>query len=221
MCKEKYFETLKNCHLFQGLSEKTLQEALKYLRAEERSFKKGEIILHTGQEIHYAGIVLEGEIECAFQDYDFNKYNMNHFSEGDLFGETMACLGIVKSPMQVCAVTDCSILLLDFRVFKEAKFECQSLLTANLIHIFAKQNYFLNQKIRMVTQKDLRGKIFAYINSIQPDDNGNRKLPFSKTALSEFLCVNRTALSRELRKMINERILEMNGRNFLIIKKEV
>lgn len=221
MFYRKYFEVLKRCRLFRDFSEEDLHKVLEYLRARERSFKRGEIILHIGEKICYAGIILEGEIECSFQDYDFNKYNMNHFSEGDLFGETMACLEIDKSPMQVFAVTDCSILLLDFRVLKEAKFECQSLLTENLIHIFAEQNYFLNQKIRIVTQKNLRSKIFAYINSIQPDDKDNRKLPFSKTALSEFLCVNRAALSRELRKMINEGILEMNGRNFLIMEKEV
>lgn len=220
MCQEKYFDALKCCSLFQGLPEKSLQEALKYLRAKEHSFNKGEIILDIGQEIHYAGVVLKGEIECSFQDYDFNKYNMNHFSEGDLFGETMACLQLSRSPMQVFAVTDCSILLLDFRVFSdnEVKFEFQSILTANLIHIFAEQNYFLNQKIRMLSQKDLRSKIFAYIHSLQPDDDGNRTLPFSKTALAEFLCVNRAALSREIRNMINEEILEMNGREFLIIE---
>ena len=218
MYQTKYLNVIKNCHLFKNMSEKSLRGVLKYLHAEERSFKKGEIILHIGDEINNAGIILEGKIECSFQDSDFNKYNMNHFSAGDLFGETMACLEISKSPMQILAVKDCVILFLDFRVFSEhgIKIRYHMLLTSNLIRILSRQNFFLNQKVRLLSRKDLRSKILIYIKSLQPDNNGNRRLPFSKSALAEFLCVNRTAMSREIRNMIDDGILEMNGRNLLL-----
>lgn len=219
--QKKYFSIIKSCELFQNLPEDLLQGALKYLRAEERSFKKGEIISNIDDEFYRAGIVLEGKIECSFQDSDFNKYNMNHFSAGDLFGETMACLEISKSPMQILAVKDCVILFLDFRVFSEHGTKIRyhtyhTLLTSNLIRILSRQNFFLNQKVRLLSRKDLRSKILIYIKSLQPDNNGNRRLPFSKSALAEFLCVNRTAMSREIRNMIDDRILEMNGRNLLL-----
>lgn len=218
MYQKKYFSIIKSCELFQNLPEDSLQGALKYLRAEERSFKRGEIISNIGDEFYRAGIVLEGKIECSFQDSDFNKYNMNHFSVGDLFGETMACLEISKSPMQILAVKDCVILFLDFRVFSEhgIKIRYHMLLTSNLIHILSRQNFFLNQKVRLLSRKDLRSKILIYLKSLQADNNGNRRLPFSKTTLAEFLCVNRTAMSREIRNMINDGILEMNGRNLLL-----
>ena len=218
MYQKKYFSIIKSCELFQNLPEDSLQGALKYLRAEERSFKRGEIISNIGDEFYRAGIVLEGKIECSFQDSDFNKYNMNHFSVGDLFGETMACLEISKSPMQILAVKDCVILFLDFRVFSEhgIKIRYHMLLTSNLIRILSRQNFFLNQKVRLLSRKDLRSKILIYLKSLQADNNGNRRLPFSKTALAEFLCVNRTAMSREIRNMINDGILEMNGRNLLL-----
>ncbi|MBQ7150862.1 MAG: Crp/Fnr family transcriptional regulator [Synergistaceae bacterium] len=219
MSQEKYFSVLKSCRLFQNLSDEALQDALKYLCAEEHSYKKGEIILNIGQRIHYAGIVLEGEIECSFQDYDFNKYNMNHFYKGNLFAETMACLDVANSPMQIFVVNDCTILFLDLSVFSDSKtkFEYQTLLTKNLIHILAEQNFFLNQKVRLLAQKDLRSKILLYLKNLQADENGYRKLPFSKTALAEFLCVNRAALSREIHNMINDGLLKMKGRIFLIL----
>ena len=212
-------ETLKKCSLLKNIPEDSFREVLKYLRALKRSFKKGEIILNIGDEFRYAGLVLEGTIECSYQDEDFNKFNMNHFSKGDLFGESMACSEVNQSPMQISAVTDCVILFLDYKILYDTnmKSDFQNLLSANLIRNFSRQNFFLNQKVRILSQKNLRQKILFYLHSLKADEKGVRKLPFSKTAMAEFLCVNRTALSRELSHMVHEKILTMDGKNFTIL----
>lgn len=215
---EKYFDLLGKCRLFQNIPEGSYDEALRYLRARKQEFTKGEFILHIGDKFHHAGLILEGTIECSYQDTDFNKFNMNHFSTGELFGESMACANVAQSPMQLVAITDCIILFLDYRVLYDTKieYEYQIQLSVNLLYILSRQNFFLNQKVRILSQKDLRNKILMYLNSLQPDESGFRTLPFSKTALAEFLCVNRTALSREIRRMLDEGVLSMDKRRFII-----
>ena len=215
---KKYLRLLQNCSLLRNIPEESYFEALNYLRGRKKHFEKGEFILHIGNEFRHAGLVLKGTIECSFQDADFNKFNMNHFSEGDLFGESMACAEVMQSPMQIFAVTDCTILFLDYSVLynENSKCEYRTQLLVNLIRDFSRQNFFLNQKVRILSQKDLRNKILIYLNSILPNEEGKRKIPFSKTALAEFLCANRTALSRELSHMIHEGVLTMEGRNFII-----
>ena len=215
---KKYSRLLKNCSLFRDIPEESYSEALKYLHSRKRHFKKGEIIIHIGSEFCNSGLILKGTIECSFQDADFNKFNMNHFSEGDLFGESMACADVTQSPMLVSAITDCTILFFDYSVLynKSLMYEYRNQLFINLLKDFSRQNFFLNQKVRILSQKNLRNKILIYLNGIQPDKEGKRKIPFSKTALAEFLCANRTALSRELSHMIHEGVLTMEGRNFII-----
>ena len=163
-----------------------------------------------------AGIVLDGEIECSYQDEAFNKFNMNHFGAGELFGENMACAGIDVSPMQVIAVSECAVMFLDLRVLYESASPYQTQLLGNLLRILSAKNIFLNQKVRILSTKSLREKITAYLRTLPPDKNGRVSLPFSKTALAEFLCVNRTALSRELSRMQSEGIISMNGREFVL-----
>ena len=213
-----YYQLFQNCILFKGVPEDSYLETLKYLRARKRDFKRGEIILHIGSNFRHAGLVLKGTIECSYQDVDLNKFNMNHFSEGKLFGESMACAEVMQSPMQISAVTDCTLLFLDYSVLYEENLQCEyrTQVLINLIQDFSRQNFFLNQKVRIFSQKNLRNKILIYLNSIHPDEKGVRKLPFSKTALAEFLCANRTALSRELSHMIHEGLLTMEGRNFTL-----
>ena len=77
--------------LFSGIDD--IGGALRYLRARQRVFQRGEFILRIEDRLRLAGVVLDGEIECGYQDSDFNKYNMNHFTAGELFGEAMACAG--------------------------------------------------------------------------------------------------------------------------------
>ena len=207
--------------LFDGIPEDSYDEALRYLRASRHSFMKGEIIQHIGSVFRSAGLVLEGTIECSYQDSDFNKFNMNHFTAGELFGESMACAEVSDSPMQISALTDCAVMFLDLRVLYDSgvKYEYSMTIAVNLIRIISAQNFFMNQKVRILSRKDMRSKILAYLQSLKPDLDGTIKLPFTKSALSEFLCVNRTALSRELGNMINEGIIKMNGRNFTLCQK--
>ena len=210
----KYLDVLMECRLFDGISD--IGGALRYLRARQRVFRRGESILNIGDRFSHSGIVLDGEIECSYQDEAFNKYNMNHFGRGELFGEAMACAGVVSSPMQVVAVTDCKVMFLDFSVLcGPAKYEHHATLCGNLLRILANKNLFLNRKVQLLSTKNLRDRITAYLHTLTPSD-GVLTLPFSKTALAEFLCVNRTALSRELSRMQSDGLLSMNGRKIIV-----
>ncbi len=215
----KYIALLKTCSLLANIPESSYIDALKYLRASKRSFRKGEFILHIGDVFRYAGIVLYGVIECSYQDGEFNKYNMNHFRAGEMFGESMACAEVEESPMQIFAVTDCVIMFLDFRVlyYSGVKYEYQMQLAVNLIRNISRQNTFMNRKVRMLSRKDLRSKILTYLQSLTPNENGTITLPFTKTAMAEFLCVNRSSLSRELSRMVHDGILSVNGRTLTLL----
>ena len=122
--------------------------------------------------------------------------------------------------MQISAVTDCVIMFLDFRVLYDSsmKYEYSMRLSVNIIRSISEQNFFMNQKVRILSVKDLRSRIIIYLQSLHPDENGNVTLPFTKTSMAEFLCVNRTALSRELSHMVHDKIIKMKGRKFTLCK---
>ena len=157
MSNNSLTEILKDCGLFAGLCEDEYPEALKYLCARRKAFTKGEIILHIGSESVSAGLVLAGEIECSYHDEAFNKFNMNHFTAGELFGEAMACAGVKVRPMQVSAASDCVIMFLDFgELFTRTSYEHHAVLAGNLMRMLAAKNIFLNRKVRILSTKSLR-----------------------------------------------------------------
>ena len=89
----------------------------------------------------------------------------------------------------------------------------RNILARNLIKSLAKKNLILNQKVRILSQKSLRDRIFIYLRTLPKDKDEYVKIPFTQTALAEYLGVNRSALSRELGRMQNEGLLVIDGKS--------
>ena len=165
-----------------------------------------------------AGLLLKGRIESSFQNENFDQITMHTFSDGYLFGEALVINGAKNSPVQVRAVEDSIVLLIDLEMIYTVadSSPIRTLLAENLIKSLAKKNLILNQKVRILSQKSLRDRIYIYLASLPKDKNGYVKIPFTQTALAEYLGVNRSALSRELGRMQNEGLLEVEGRKMKI-----
>ena len=214
-----YLDLLKASPLFQGISETDFPKALTYLRARRQAFSEGEIILHTGDPFHHAGLVLSGTMEATIQTENSDTINMYHFRTGEMFGMALVCAGPMASPVQLRALTDCTLLFLELPVLYEpSKCPYQPRLSANLIRCLSRQNRFLNQKVRILSHRALRDRVLVYLRDLPQSTDGTRQIPFSQTALAEFLGVNRSALARELGRMQDEGLISLEGRTVTLKK---
>ena len=219
---KNYFDVLINCPLFEAIPQDKINETITFLHGKTKFYRKGEFIVNHGDPFHYAGIILSGKIEISYTDNQFHKLSMIHFIAPDVFGEALALKKISYSPIQVEAVSDSIILFIDLHYLLVSEECCCSAcafnhrLLLNLTNRIVTQNLFSNLKLRILSQKTLRDKILIYLQSIQPDAVNVRTIPFSQTTLAEFLSVNRSALSRELGRMQDEGILQVDGRRYII-----
>jgi CRP-like cAMP-binding protein len=71
----------------------------------------------------------------------------------------------------------------------------------------------MNRKITMLTQKTLRENIMDYLKQQSIlQDSSKIVLPFSKKELADYLGVQRPSLFRELKKLKDEGIIEIDNR---------
>ena len=220
MLQDKDMAALAKCDLFRGIAEAELPDALRWLNTTEKTYQKGEMVFMIGDTMTHAGVVLEGTVSVSFLDESDNSVNMNVFSQGSLFGESLAYLGGNKSPVQMEAGSKCRIAFFDFKAVMNAKEYAkgyQAALTANLLRDFARQNFFLNRKLRIMSQKRLRDRVKVYLRGQGVAPDGVICVPFSRSEWAEFMGVNRSALSRELSNMQSEGILEVCGKNVKIL----
>ena len=212
LTNQDYICSIRKCYLFDGIKDEQLADAIKLLNGRIKNVVKDDYVVQIGGTIQYAGLLLKGKIESSFQNENFDQITMHTFTGGYLFGEGLVINHAKNSPVQVRAVEDSVVLFIDLEMIYAAvdKSSIRNILARNLIKSLAKKNLILNQKVRILSQKSLRDRIFIYLRTLPNDKDGYVKIPFTQTALAEYLGVNRSALSRELGRMQNEGLLIVN-----------
>ncbi|MBR2590074.1 MAG: Crp/Fnr family transcriptional regulator [Clostridia bacterium] len=221
--KKSYTEALKKCILFENIPRENYDAVIAFLNGNIKHYYKDETIAHIDSTYQSVGLVLSGEVEIYLYNADYERVAVNRFSCGQLFGEYTADLGLKESPVEVIAMNECDILFMDLSIlyhpeqFGEHR-ELAAILSANYIHNLKLKNMHLSIKVRILSQKSLRNRIYLFLCICERDEQGYITLPFSKTALAEHLAVNRSALSRELGRMQKDGVITMEGKKIKIIR---
>lgn len=200
--------------MFRNIRPEHYPDVIHCLNARVRQYPRNAHLVELGEQSHNTGIVLEGVLEEFLYDEDGNQVRMCRVSQGQVFGAEMACTGWTSSPVCLKANTDCTVLLLDFSALLSQETltcPCRMQVTANLMQDMAQQLLFFNTKVRILAQKRLRDRLKLYLRTLTPDAKGCYHLPYNRTGLADFLCVDRSALSRELCRMRDEQLLDFSG----------
>ncbi len=215
---DEFIPVITKSKLLNNIPVEHYEEVFHFLDITIRYYEKDESIQRLGEPFLYSGIVLDGTVEGSFISENYNKININHFPVGTSFGEALACVDTPHSPIQLKALTDCTVMSLNLKkILSENDCEYHRDLSTNLIKILATQNVFSNLKLRIASQKVLRDRIFMYLYSLAPDSDGYIHIPFTQTALAEFLGVNRSALSREFGRMQNENLIRIDKQGLKLL----
>ena len=80
------------------------------------------------------------------------------------------------------------------------------------------KNAVLTEKIEITSKSSLREKILAYL-SIEARRNNSTDftVPLNRTEMADYLCTNRSALSRELANMKKDGILDYEQNTFHLL----
>ena len=91
-------------------------------------------------------------------------------------------------------------------------------LIENMVTIIAQKNRDLIRKVEVVSKRSIREKLLAYL-SIQAQAQQSRyfEIPLGRVELAEYLCVDRSALTRELVKMKADGLIDYDRNCFRIL----
>lgn len=216
-----FFDILRECPLFDRIGDESLKEMLGCLNAKERSYKKGDAVFAEGDKAKYLGIVLEGSVQLVRVDYYGNRSILANIEPPQLFGEAFACAGLKSLPVDAVAAADTKILLLDAqRIARPCGNACpchgQTIL--NLLHIVAKKNLVLHQKIEITSKRSTREKLMTYLLlQAKKAKSHTFTVPYDRQELADYLEVDRSGLSAEISKLRNEKVLECRRSTFTLL----
>ena len=205
--------------LFDGIQLQDMETMLGCIGYHVRSYKKGEIIAFEAETINHVGVVMEGAVDMLKEDVWGNRTMLIRSYPADIFGETFACGEDSLSVVTFAAAEDCKVLFLSFcRVMHTCTHACQfhQTLVENMVRMIARKNRELMRKIEVVSKKTLREKILAYLSAY--GGSGSFTIPLGRVEWAEYLCADRSTLTRELAKMKEEGILDYQKNTFRILK---
>ncbi len=198
--------------LFQGLHETQIINLLSEPVSTVKYFNKEETVIAYGQHIKEIGVLLSGTVCITKTDYDGNQLLITKMHTGAVFGESFVCAGGERASVTVTADVDAEILFLN------SIEKLPALVQKNLMIILARKNLFLNRRISLLSLGSIREKVLSFLKEECDKQQINPfYLTMDRNEMADYLCVDRSALSRELGKMKRENLIDYHKNCFRLM----
>lgn len=207
--------------LFAGIKPEDRNPMLHCIGYHVSTYSKGEIVVFEGENLKHIGILLSGSVDMVKEDLWGNKTTLLRLRKNELFGETFACGEDNLSVVTFIVSEDARILFMPFsRVMHSCTMACEfhHRLIENMVKVIANKNRDLMRKVEVVSKRTIREKLLTYL-SIQAQQQNSRyfEIPLGRVELAEYLCVDRSALTRELVKMKDDGLIDYDKNCFRIL----
>lgn len=204
--------------LFNKISVKEQKRLLKLLETSILSYPKNTAILSVSND-NVIGVVLEGKAQIIRTDYNGNRTIIEELEEESVFGTTISSLS--SDECEIITKENTKVLIIDYDLIikkENTNYAYYNQFIKNLLNITTEIIEEKNDRIEILTKKSIRDKLLEYFN-IYSKKHGSKiiYLPFSFTDLSDYLAVDRSAMSRELKNLKEEGFIETKDRKITLL----
>ena len=219
-----YGPVLARCPLFRGMGAEDLPALLDCLGAAPRRVERGETVLAAGDPATHLGVVLAGRVQVSRLTAEGQRIVMGELGPGQLFAESFACARAETLPVTAVAAAGGAVLLLDSRRLAapcSAACAFHARLISNLLSVLADKNLFLAGKVEHLAGRTIRERLLSYLEELSARTGRDAvTVPFDRQALADYLCVDRSALSRTIGQLTREGVLAAERNRFVLKRKE-
>lgn len=212
---------IKKSGIFQGISKDDLKCLISCIGIQIRKYKKGEFISIESDEVKWINVVISGTVYMIKEDIWGNETLLAVIKDSQIFGETFASSENPVSSVTFCAARETDVLLIPFhRIMHTCTTACvfHHRVIENMVLLISEKNKLLMEKLEIISQKSLRKKLLLFL-SIQSRVQGCREftVDMGRSELANYLCVDRSALSRELSAMKHDGIIDYRKNSFKLL----
>ena len=206
--------------IFNKISVNNQKKLLKLLEANTIFFKK-DSALSSMIKGNIIGVVIEGYAQIIKTDYNGNRTIIEELVEGSVFGSFISSLN--NNEYNVLTKEDTKIIFFDYEFiinFENNGYSYYNQFIKNLLEITTELIDEKNKKIEILTQKTIRDKLLTYFEmNFKKTGSKNIYLSSSYTDLADYLAIDRSAMSRELKNLKNEGFITTKGRKITLLYK--
>lgn len=199
--------------IFKNMNPDEINDALKSLGARRITFKKEHIIISNLVDDDLIGVILNGKASIVNYGYKGNRDIIDNLEYDDVFGKPFFN---INSDVVIIAATDCEVLFIDYHLLISRGFKYDKI-NYNINRLLTSKIYNLYDKIEILSKRTIREKLLTYFNNLSKKYNKKSfNLPITYIELADYLSVDRSAMTREIKKLKDEKIISINGKKITI-----
>lgn len=186
------------------------------LKAREVSFRPGDTICSFGEPEKYVGILVSGSASTIRYEMNGARTILEHLGPQDIFGEVFSFQSTFYESIFVVCDRSCNVLFIDYdhilRPCAKAC-SCHHQLIQNMLQTISEKAILLSERIEVLSKRSIREKLLRYFFHLSKQFSSSTvEIPFSMVDLADYLSVDRSAMTRELKKMREDGLLTTDHR---------
>ena len=181
------------------------------IKVQRKTFEKGSIITTYIEKRKQICILLSGKADLIRYDLNGNKDIIESFVETDIFGEAFYPVH-TNHELFVLAMYD--------DIHEKCRSNCKfhTTLVSSLLELILKQAVHQNTRIEILSKRSIRDKLLTYFSILSSKNfSKNITLPISMTSLADYLSVDRSAMMRELKCLVDEGFISRDGNKIKLL----
>ena len=208
----------KMINLFQNISPKNREKLLYTLESSRLTFPKNQLILANITRGNIIGILVKGMMQIIKIDYNGNRTIIEELEENDVFGTIITPLKNLE--YDILTKEESTIYVIDYDeiINLDLNKDYYNQFIKNLFEIIIEKIEEKNNRVEILTKKTIRNKLLEYFN-IETQKTGTRviNLPFNFTDLADYLAIDRSAMSREIKYLKDEGFIEVKNHKITLL----
>lgn len=210
---------MKQYMLSNGLSQSSIKQMFQCFQPQIKTFSSGETVLRYSDKSDDLGLLVKGTAILHMIDADGFVSLLETYEKEDLFGRLFH-LPLEGFEYLVETEKGCQVLFMNYsHIIHPCPKLCEhhSQLINNLFLMAAHHAQRLSLHLNIVNQPTIRKKLLAYLACLRSQSGENPlTIPMTLSALAEYLCVDRSAMTREIRLMNQEGVIRSSRREFFV-----
>lgn len=209
--------------IFENISEADVDKMIRCFGATTHSYEAGETVCDLSGRFGKVGILLSGAVEVIRIDAMGNRTLMEVIDESGIFGEMIAFSSHVGDSVYIVCTRDAEVMYVrNDQVTKRCKnaCTCHSILVENMLRLITDKAVRMGERIEVLSNRTIREKLTCCFE-LMAIHAGSREfdLPFTMTALAEYICADRSAMMREIKKMTEDQLLRVSRRHVQLLQR--
>ncbi len=209
------------CKLFEGISSGRINDLFSQLAVREVSLKKGEVLFGSGSKITDFAVIISGQLAISSYDADGHRKIVELLEPMEAVAISLAVADIESVAISVEARQNSDVILFNAnKVLNPATKPSEEhiRLLRNITKELARKAVRLGRKMRILSSRATSERLMKYLieESVRRDAK-EFDIPYDRQSLADYLCVERSALSAEISKLIDKGIIESHKNHFKLM----